>query len=177
LNIPLLESARLQLRAARLEDFPAHAAMWADPRTRVYFQNYPYSEEDCWMRFQRNLGQWHLFGYGFWAIIDKASNRYAGSIGFFQAKRAIDVPFGDQPEAGWAVAPDFHRRGYAREALAAALTWADVHIEADSSWCLINPDNLPSRKVAEGAGYREAQKADYKGVPVMTFLRPRGQSS
>ena len=177
MNIPALESERLLLRGARLQDFPEHAAMWSDPRTRAYFQNYPYSEEDTWMRFQRNFGQWHLFGYGWWVVEDKASRRYAGSIGFFQAKRAIDVPYGDQPEAGWVIAPDFHRRGYAREALGTALAWADAHIEAQNSWCMINPENLPSRKVAEAAGYHQAQAADYKGAPVMTFLRPRSTSA
>jgi RimJ/RimL family protein N-acetyltransferase len=176
-NIPVLESERLILRGARLEDFPDHAAMWEDPRTRRYFQNYPYSEEDTWMRFQRNFGQWYLFNYGWWVVEDKASHRYAGMIGFFQARRPLDLPYRDEPEAGWAIAPDFHRQGYAREALATGLRWADGNISSGCSWCMINAENLPSRKVAEAAGYREAQTAEYKGAPVLTFLRPRGAAA
>jgi RimJ/RimL family protein N-acetyltransferase len=39
---------------------------------------------------------------------------------------------------------------------------------------MINPANLVSRKVAARAGFREAGRATYKDVEMLTFLRPRG---
>jgi RimJ/RimL family protein N-acetyltransferase len=174
MTCPVLETGRLVMRLNRLDDFVAHNAIWADARTRRYFNDMPHSEEDAWLRFVRNFGQWQLFGYGSWALEDKASGRYIGAVGFFHARRAFEVPFCDAPEAGWFVAPDFHGRGLAREAMKAALTWADAHMDAAESWCMINPDNIASRKVAEGAGYRPALTADYKGQPMLTCLRPRG---
>jgi len=174
MNIPVLETERLLLRAPRLADFPDHAAMWSHPRTTRDFDGYAYDEEMCWLRFQRALGQWHMFGWGPWSLQEKDGGRYVGSVGFFHGKRAIQIPYRDAPEAGWVLVPDRHGRGLAREALTAAFAWADANIEEPQSWCMINPANLASRKVAEHFGFHRALDAQYKGKPVETFLRPRG---
>lgn len=172
--IPALETERLFLRAPQLDDFPHHAAMWAHPRTTRDFDGYMYDEELCWLRFQRALGQWHLFGFGLWSLEEKASGRYLGSVGFFCGKRAIEVPYRDAPEAGWVIVPDRHGEGLAREALAAAFGWADANIEAPQTWCMINPANMTSKKIAEFFGFHRALDAQYKDKPVETYLRPRG---
>jgi hypothetical protein len=39
---------------------------------------------------------------------------------------------------------------------------------------MINPANLVSQKVAQGAGYRPARPVTYNDQPMLTFLRPRG---
>ena len=174
MSIPVLETERLILRAPRLADFPDHAAMWAHPRTTRDFDGYVFEEEMCWLRFQRSLGQWHLFGFGPWSLQEKNGGRYLGSVGFFHAKRAIEIAYRDAPEAGWVIVPDRHGEGLAREALAAALAWVDVNIDAPQSWCMINPGNAASKKIASGFGFHRARDAQYKGKPVETWLRPRG---
>jgi RimJ/RimL family protein N-acetyltransferase len=173
--IPVLETDRLILREYRLEDFPFHAAMWADPRTTRDFHNAAeaFDEELCWLRFLRSFGQWQLFGYGWWGLEEKTSGRYIGSVGFFHAKRAIEIPCRDAPEAGWVLVPDLHGRGLATEAVRAALAWADANIAAPESWCMIGPKNTPSQKIAERFGYRRSGDAHYKGDEVLTYLRPR----
>jgi RimJ/RimL family protein N-acetyltransferase len=174
MTAPVLQTERLVLRQYRLEDFPFHAAIWADPRTTRHFAGYAYDEEMCWLRFQCNFGQWQLSGYGYWGIEDKQSQRYIGVAGFFQAKRAMEIPYREAPESGWVIAPDFQGRGLASEALQAAMAWGDAHIEAPESWCMIAPQNTVSQKAAERIGYRRAMDCRYKGAPVMTFRRPRG---
>src|SRR5476649_1192590 len=139
MKVPVLETPRLTLREYRLGDFPAHAAIWAHPRTtRDFGLGYVFEEEMCWLRFMRNWGQWDMFGYGLWALEHKQSGRYAGAVGFLQARRAITVPYRDAPEGAWLVAPDLHGQGLACEALTAAFGWADAHVEAPQSWCMIN---------------------------------------
>lgn len=172
--VPLLESQRLILRDHRLEDFPAHAAMWSDDRTLRHIAGARRSEEELWMRFLRNQGQWQLMDVGMWALEDKATGTYAGTVGYLYAKRMMDLPYRDAPEMGWVIAPDFHGKGLAREAVAQVLAWGDKHLQAAQSWCMINPLNLASRKVAASAGFREAGRAQYKDVEMLTFLRPRG---
>jgi RimJ/RimL family protein N-acetyltransferase len=170
---PLLETERLHLRGHTLKDFPAHAAMWSDARTLRHVGGPPRSEEELWTRFLRNVGQWQLMGWGMWALEDKASGAYAGAIGFITAKRTIDIPYRDEPEMGWVIVPDFHGKGFAREAVAKILTWGDANLEAAQSWCMINPVNLASCRVAAGAGFHEAGRAQYKDAEMLTFLRPR----
>ncbi len=171
--VPVLETERLRLRGHRLEDFPANAAMWSDARTLRHVGFAQRSEEELWTRFLRNQGQWQLMGSGMWALEDKASGAYAGSVGFIYGKRTMDIPYRDEPEMGWAIAPDFHGQGLAREAVAKILAWGDAHIEAPQSWCMILPANLVSCKVAVRAGFREAGRAQYKDLEMLTFLRPR----
>jgi RimJ/RimL family protein N-acetyltransferase len=170
---PMLETERLRLRGHTLEDFPAHAAMWSDARTLRHVGFAQRSEEELWTRFLRNEGQWDLTGTGMWALEEKAGGAYAGTVGFIYAKRMIDVPYRDAPEVGWVIAPDFHDRGFAREAVAEILAWGDAHLEAPQSWCMIQPANLVSCKVAARAGFHEAGRAQYKDVEMLTFLRPR----
>ena len=171
--VPVLETERLILRGHRVDDFPAHEAMWSDTRTLLHFGGTPKSEEELWQRFLRNLGQWQLLGSGQWALEDRATRTYAGSVGFIFAKRVIDIAYRDAPEMGWVIAPQFHGKGFAREAVAKILAWGDKHLDAPQSWCMINPLNLASRKVAAKAGFREAERARYKDVEMLTFLRPR----
>jgi RimJ/RimL family protein N-acetyltransferase len=172
---PVLETERLILREYRLEDFPFYAAIRADPRTTRYFREVykAFDEELCWIRFLRHFGQWQLFGYGNWGLEEKDSGRYIGSVGFFHAKRDIDVPYRQAPEAGWVISPDLHGRGLASEALRAAMAWADANIAAPQSWCMIAPQNIASQKIAERIGYSRVANAHYKGEEVLTYLRPR----
>ena len=171
--VPLLETERLILRGHKLEDFPAHAAMWTDARTLRHIGGEGRSEEELWTRFLRNQGQWQLMGSGMWALEDKASGDYAGTVGFIFAKRMMDIPFRDEPEMGWVIAPDFHDKGFAREAVQKILSWGDAHLAAAESWCMINPLNLASRKVAARAGFRDAGRARYKDAEMLTFVRAR----
>lgn len=174
--IPTLETERLILRGQRLEDFPAQLVLWSDPRTLRHFGGHTFTEEELWQRFLRNHGQWSLFGYGNWGIEEKASGHYIGTIGFFLGKRPFSGPWRDDPEAGWAISPDRHGQGFAREALAAALPWADATIPAPQTWCMINEGNEISVKVATRAGYREFTREDYKGSPMRIFTRKRPES-
>jgi RimJ/RimL family protein N-acetyltransferase len=45
-NVPVLETERLVLRGHTLEDFPAYAAMWADPQVTKFIGGKPFSEEE-----------------------------------------------------------------------------------------------------------------------------------
>lgn len=174
MTIPILETERLILREYRMTDFPAHAATWAHPRTTRDFGAYSFSEEDCWLRFQRNWGQWALFGHGLWVLQHKETGAYSGVVGFMDGKRTIEVPYRHLPEAAWMIAPELHQQGYVSEALTAAFAWADANIEAPQTWAMINPENEASQRVAARFGFTRALDGDYKGKPVWTYLRSRG---
>ena len=175
--IPVIETERLILRAPTLADFPAHFALWSHPVTLTHFGGVTYSEEETWMRFRAHHGGWNLCGYGMWGVEDKQSGRYMGSLGFFRAMRPLDPAFRDDPESGWAIHPDFHGRGLAGEAMTAAAQWADANIDAPQSWCMINPANAPSRRVAERLGYVEHNTVTYRDHPAVILTRPRGRKA
>src|SRR5262249_10827274 len=101
------------------------------------------------------VGHWSLLGFGYWAVEEKASEAYVGDIGFANFKRDVEPSIGEAPEAGWALAPRAHGKGYATEALARALAWGEARFSGARTVCLIHPDNLASLRVAEKTGFRE----------------------
>ncbi|ALX45990.1 GNAT family acetyltransferase [Burkholderia sp. MSMB1552] len=93
-------------------------------------------------------------------------------MGFADAKRDIVPALGDAPELGGALAPAAWGQGIAREALHAVLDWADAHLAARRTVCLIGPENRFSIRLAAEFGYREVAVAEYKGEPILVFERP-----
>jgi RimJ/RimL family protein N-acetyltransferase len=168
--IPVLETERLRLRGHELADFENSAAMWADARVTRYIGGKPSAREESWRRFMTFPGHWKLMGFGYWLIEERASGAYVGDGGFGNFKRGFPPPF-DAPEQGWALTPSMQGKGYATEAAAAMLAWAERHFHRRDFVCMIAPENMASHRVAEKLGYREYERAEYKGDPAVLLRR------
>ncbi len=170
---PVVETERLRLRAHTAADFAASIPMWNDPIVTRFIGGRPYTPEEVWQRLQRYAGSWVLLGHGFWAIEDKATGKLIGEIGIMDAKRDMDPPFGEDRELGWALLPEAHGKGYASEALQAALDWEARVLGAPCVVAMIDPDNVASIKLAEKFGFVERARTTYRGVPTIQFERRR----
>jgi RimJ/RimL family protein N-acetyltransferase len=171
MRVPVLETERLNLRGHRLDDFAAYAAMWADPVVTRHIGGKPIPEEESWSRFLRQAGHWALLGFGYWVVEEKSTGTFAGEIGFANLRRVLEPPLGETPEIGWVLASLFHGKGYATEAVRAAVAWGDRHFGESRTACIIHPGNLASIRVAEKCGYRESLRTTYKGQPTILFVR------
>jgi RimJ/RimL family protein N-acetyltransferase len=170
---PDLETPRLRLQGHGLKDFAESAALWADPEVVRFIGGRPFTEEEVWTRLLRYVGHWAALGYGYWVIREASSGRFVGEVGFADFKRALDPPFGDAPEIGWALCPWAHGRGYASEAIQAVLGWGDAHFGAGArTVCMISPDNAPSIRAAQKAGYGQFARTTYKGSSTLLYSRP-----
>jgi RimJ/RimL family protein N-acetyltransferase len=171
-DVPALDTARLTLCGHRIDDLGECAAMWADPRVTRHIGGRPFSGEEVWTRLLRYVGHWSLLGFGYWAIREKASGRFVGEVGFADYKREIEPAFAGAPELGWALAPWAHGQGFATEAVVAAIAWGITHFGAGRrTVCMIDPENLPSIRVAVKCGYKEFARAAYKGQSTILFER------
>jgi len=169
--VPVIETARLRLRGHRAADFADCAAMWADPTVVRHIGGRPFSAEETWGKMLRYAGLWSLLGYGYWAIEERASDRYVGEAGFADFRREIEPSFDGMPEAGWVLASWSHGQGFATEAVRAALAWGDRHFGARPTACIIVPEHAASIRVAQKCGYREFVQATYKGHATVMFRR------
>ena len=174
-EIPVLETDRLLLRGAEGGDFKDHAALWADPEVVRYISGRIFSREESWSRFLRNIGHWSYKGFGYWALIEKDSGRFAGQVGLGDFKRDILPSIDGEPEMGWVLAPWCHGRGFATEAVLAVLDWAEGHFGPGCrTVCLIDPENKASLRVAEKCGYREFARTTYYDGPTILMERQTG---
>ncbi|VEA64072.1 Acetyltransferase (GNAT) family [Serratia plymuthica] len=168
---PPLLTDRLRLDAHRLEDFESLAAMWADPEVVRYIGGTPRDSEDSWGRLMRYVGHWALLGYGYWAVRDKISGAYLGGIGFSDFRRTI-IPALDAPEMGWTLVTAAQGKGYATEALRAALVWGKEHLPSDKAVCIISPENKPSLALARKVGFSEGHRSEYHQKPIVVMHCP-----
>jgi RimJ/RimL family protein N-acetyltransferase len=170
--IPTLETDRLILRPHRREDFEAVHAMWQHPAIYTQITGKPSTREQSWARLLRYAGLWPLIGYGFWAMEAKATGRFVGELGFANFEREISPPFGDAPEMGWVLAPDFHGKGYGSEALASVVEWGDRFFKQDRALCIISPENAASLRIAEKNGFSKVLETTYTDGRVILLERP-----
>lgn len=175
-SAPTLVTDRLTLAGHGLGDFADSAAMWADEEVVRHIGGRPFTAEECWARLLRYAGMWPLLGYGFWTVRETASGRFVGEMGFADFHRDLDPPFGDVPEAGWALARWAHGQGFAAEALRAAIAWGDARFGGARTVCMIDPDNAASVRLASKFGYREYARTSFKGSPTVLFERLPGRN-
>lgn len=168
---PVVETDRLILRGRTLDDFPAYARMWAAPEVSRYTTVTPLKAEDAWIKFTRMEGLWALTGYGFWLVEEKSTGAVIGEIGLADFKRDISPALDGMPEFGWVLAPSAHGKGYAKEAVAAALAWAEKKFPHTTFCCIIDPANFASVSVAEAYGFKRVALSPYKGVEIAIFHR------
>lgn len=169
--VPELETARLRLRAHRAEDHAERVAICSDPEVTRFIGGRPLSGEEVWRRFLQFVGLWSVLGYGYWAVEEKSTGRYIGDIGFADFRRDLQPSLDGMLEFGWVLASHAHGKGYASEAVAAAIGWAEQHRPTLRAVCIIAPDNRASIRVAEKAGFRLWQSSSYHDSPTLVFTR------
>lgn len=173
-EVPLIETDRLRLRGHGVGDLADAVAMWSDPQVVRYTIGEPSPPQRTWLRLLGYRGHWALLGFGYWAVEEKASGRFIGEVGFADFKRAMNPPIEGMPELGWALAPWAQDRGYATEALTAAVEWGDERFQSMPTVCIIHRDNRRSFRVAEKLGYRIVLRSPNDREPTAVLQRRRG---
>jgi RimJ/RimL family protein N-acetyltransferase len=170
--VPILETARLRLREQRAEDFARHAAMFDDPEVVRFVGGKPLSREEAWRKLIGCAGLWIMLGYGYWSVERKEDGAYLGQIGFADFKRNLSPSIEGKPEMGWLLTSDAHGKGYASEAVAAAIAWADEALPGLEFTAIIDQGNAPSIRIAQKAGFSIREEARYVDAPILLFRRP-----
>nr|ELR5111103.1 GNAT family N-acetyltransferase [Providencia stuartii] len=152
-TIPQLETERLILSGHQQSDFAALTQLWATEAMVQHIGGVPSTERESWMRMLAYGGLWPILGFGYWAVREKHTRRYVGDLGFADFHRIIQPPVKGIPEAGWVIAPEFQGKGYATEAMLAALNWLSDLNQFERSICFVASENTPSLRVALKLGY------------------------
>lgn len=170
---PEVRTDRLKLRPHCRDDANSLLIMWQDPIVVRHFGGAPSKPEDCWNRLLRYVGHWTVNGYGLWAVEDQRTSAFLGDVGFFEGRRGLGERFDSAPEAGWVLMPDGHGKGYAQEAMNAALRWGESVHGWQRTVCMIDPENTPSLRTAHRLGFRAFERRHYKEHELVLLERLR----
>ncbi|WP_309573382.1 GNAT family N-acetyltransferase [Deinococcus sp.] len=171
---PTLTTPRLILRPHRTDDLVDCLELWQDPVVTRYTSGKPLPRQDVWTRLLRHPGHWALLGFGYWVAQERESGRFIGEVGLGRFKRDLlagEPELDTMPEAGWVTLPWAHGRGYAHEAVSAALAWRDANVPGTETFCIISPENVASLRLAGRAGFMVRSEAGTADDPVLLLQR------
>ena len=168
--IPELSTDRLRLRAWRVADRAAFAALNADP---IVMEHMPATlssvESDALIaRFEAH---WRDHGFGLWAVERPEDQQFLGFVGL--SRPSFEAPFTPAVEIGWRLARDEWGHGYATEAARAVLQFGFESLGLEEIVSFTVPANVRSRAVMERLGMHRdpADDFDHPRLPEGHALR------
>jgi len=147
----VLETSRLRLRELSLDDLDAVAAMLADPEVMRYWPR-PQTRDEAAGWIRRQLDRYAASGHGYWLAECKDTGTPVGQYGLLPPGPEMQAQGLDGPSLGYMTHRPFWRRGYALEAAAACRDLALDRPGGERLYCLVRPENGPSRAVARALG-------------------------
>ena len=169
--IPILTTERLLLRGHRLDDFDEFLAIWKQKDLVRFIGGELPTREQVWARLLRYAGMWHHLGFGFFAVEERESGKLIGGVGFLDLHRDMCPTTEGTLEMGWSITPPMQGKGYATEAVSAAIAWADEQFAGRRMTCIVDLENKPSQRIAEKVGFRRIGEVNYKDRPNVMFER------
>ena len=144
LDVPVLATERLILRAPLPQDYPAFRDYYASPRS--IHTGGPLCEREAWRGFAAEIGQWVMRGIGMRTITAKGADTALGRCGIFYPS------IWPEPEIGWTLYEGAEGKGIAFEAARAIRE----HVFGTLGWqtlvSYIDPGNARSIALAERLG-------------------------
>jgi RimJ/RimL family protein N-acetyltransferase len=98
----------------------------------------------------RHTDVYGRLGFGFWAVERKSDGALMGMCGLVKRDTLLEV------DVGYALMPAFRGQGYAHEAAAACVRYAQDVLGLPEVWGITGPDNAPSAGVLQRCGLKDA---------------------
>ncbi len=144
-NAPRLTTERLILRGPEHRD-TEHVIAFLMDQDRAQGFGASDTRGDAWRWWVMSIGHWHMHGYGYFTIEEKASGQPVGLTGIWN-------PEGwPEPEVGWVAFTGFEGKGLIREAAERARCWAYDALGMTTLTSNIVPGNTRSVALAERLG-------------------------
>ncbi len=165
-----VETERLLLRRPVEADRNRFVELFTDDEFMVYGARLNIDSANA--RFDHMLDMSELVAYAKQPIVERASGTIVGYTGV----GVISFDGAEYLEWGWRLVPAARGKGLATEAVTALLALAD-RTDDGKMLCFIEPENAPSRSVADKVGFHWWKHAEWNGdadEPTDVLVRPIG---
>lgn len=160
----MLTTERLELWRPQVGDHVDLLALISPEAVRRFLGPAKPTADDVFARLLRNAGSWSLYGYGVFQVRTRGGDgAIVGTAGVFRSWRGFGQGMDDVPEAGWIIAQPHWGKGYAFEAMSAALAWFDREHGPQRVACMIEDGHTASVAVAEKLGFVEYARHEPEG--------------
>lgn len=160
--IPVLTTERLILRGPEVGDYPDYAEFWKSDRSAHILG--PLPDWGIWLQFSAMAGHWSLRGFGWWTILDRASDRIVGWMGLFHPAHYPD------PELGWILTSWAEGQGFATEAAVAIRGHGQQTLGMNRIISFIDDANTRSKNLADRLGAERILSDSFMGKAYHVYL-------
>ncbi len=148
--VTLIETERLALREATLEDAPFLLGMWNEPSYIEFIRDWgvrTVAEAEALMQ-ERVFASYERNGFGLYVVTLKATGEWLGMCGLIRRAGLDDV------DVGYAYPPEQWGKGYASEAAQAVMQYGYETLGLPRIVAIVSPHNARSIHVLEKLGLR-----------------------
>jgi RimJ/RimL family protein N-acetyltransferase len=163
--IPLIQTARLILRAPLPGDAGPLAAFLTGPRASWIGGPYATEAADEWLDYEHE--RWATLGWGSW-IVTLPDNTPIGRVGL------LDHDGWPEPELAWFLFDGYEGQGYAHEATLAARAHANGPLGLPPLFSFVEPANVRSRALAERLGATHERDTTFQDIAFQIYRHPLG---
>ncbi len=149
---------RLVIREQTIDDIPALYDVYSDKGSIRYTEDLyedPKREKEYLQEYIDN--QYRFFEYGVWTLTLKSSGELIGRAGLSQREGY------DALEIGYIIGKSYRRRGYAGEAVAAVIGYAEEELDVHDFIAFSKEKNTASLRLLESLGFTRKGFANIKG--------------
>lgn len=162
MSVYQIETSRLRLRCMVDGDLDQMAGLLGDPSVMLHYPA-PKTREEAQRWIDWNQRNYADHGFGLW-IMETPEGTFVGDCGL--TMQVVDGV--REVEVGYHVLPDHQGQGYASEAAAACLKFAD-QAGIRRVIAIINPANIPSQRVAVKCGLALEKRTLVGGLEQLIF--------
>lgn len=169
MSTTIVTTRRLRLRTWRESDSEAYNAHCNSHEVMKYLGG------KVPLRHVRREVRWYQedqarHGHTFWALERRRDKALLGFCGIIRVPER-DSPLHGLLEIGWRIRADMWRRGYAYEAAAAVVDWAEWELTGEMVYARIHRENVASQALAKKLAMRRAYVMERKQARVEAELR------
>lgn len=162
----LLETPRLTLKPAKLDQFEQVYRLFSDPEV-MRLMGGVHTREEVYEELQHMVSHFQKHGFSMGDVYEKASNQYVGQAGLCYFALDDTQP---EIEVGYMFHQQFWNKGYATELTLSLLNWGFRYLPIHYLIAVTRPYNRKSCHVLEKAGMSYAGRMQCGEVELARYV-------